>query len=176
MDIKDMTLIDRIEFTMKEGVLAIGEELEADEAWEPALFMASEEEDVVSIMPLAPLFVNAASKEIAGEIVIPMAIKKYKAKAFGLVLTSWIVEIDAKGVEEGELPIDAMVPPSQHPQRQEVLVLALADQTTSTFLRAEITRDGDHPSLSEWERMDEANNFGGTLWDAPIKALRERSE
>lgn len=176
MEFEEMGLLERIEYVAKEGVEYIRREMDLDEDWGGVLFMANEEEEKVKLMPIGMFFENTLTKDLVGQLVIPYALHKFKAKAFGMLVTAWTVHTDAGNVNDGDEIIDMLVPPSQHPQRTESLILFLADKTSQRFSSAEIKRPegADHPELSEWNErdLDEQHQLGGRLWDGPIKALR----
>lgn len=169
-------MLKDLEAMVKHGVEMIRRDMEIEDDWAPIVFLDRPPGGGIAVLPIGEFMENEKMKDIAGEIVIPLAIKKYRSKAIAIVMTAWVVVIDNPGDDVEEV-IDALVPPSKHPRRREEVVLFLADQTRVSVIRAEIKRPrgSEHPELGAWSEddMNGAKMLGGRLWDGPIKALRE---
>ena len=167
-----MTPLEKLQLAITDGAHEVQEHLDIDDDWQTILFLA-EDDEKCTVLPLQHLMNTETGKDLVGEVIIPMMIEKTGAKAMGIITTAWTVRANTEGLPEGETPIDMLIRPSLHPNREEILLIMLADQETQRIMTADIARPegADHPELSEW-RVEDADEFGGRLWDAPIKALR----
>lgn len=166
--------LDMLEEMMRLGVEDSRKLMDIEGDWDAILFVVGPEKKV-AMVPLQHLLTDDRAKDFVGEELIPKVIREVQGEAIGMIMSAWMVSVDAptEDVKKGEV-IDMLVPPSQHPNRQEILMIMLADQEKQRCVSAEIKRPegAEHPELSEW-KVSEADEFGGRFWDEPIKALRE---
>lgn len=73
--------------------------------------------------------------------------------------TAWMVER-----RHTEAPITA--PPSEHPDRREIVHVVVLDRTDFRYRSAPIERDGRNPpTYGDWNPLDDLTGMSGTIWD-----------
>lgn len=147
--------------SMREGAEKIREQLGPEDDWLPSLMMDTPEGFMV--MPL----ILPDGTELFGQEGIPVVssyIVMAKARLVCRVQMGWAAT-PVRGDKRR---------PTDRPDRQEVLIIQVAEAGRQEFLMAEVTRHKDAPpELSEWT---EAENAGGPLADALMAAVQVASQ
>ena len=129
------------------AVARVGEGFtEPDDDWAPVLF-AQDGKGELTVVGFPVLDDRDATVAI-----LRTTLHKVGAVRYALVLSSWAATSD-------------YVPPSENPERREVLTLLLSDPETDDFYLAPILRREDAPPrLGEWERLSVyEGRFAGLL-------------
>ncbi len=139
---------DAVEY-LKTGVKDIAATFtQQDDDYQPVAHLLTEDRSY--IMPM--LFRNDEEKDYMAEAVAGAAME-FDAKVVGFVMSAWTVKIPTEDYGK------AMVRPSEHADRREVVILSVLSASKQVTYAADIKRDGvNPPTLGEWgEGMD-----GGT--------------
>lgn len=132
---------------IQDGVRKIAREFtQPDDDWQPVMFLDSDEgeQGQRTIAGFAPeFFEDADSKNQLVQAMIKL-IEDQKAFRYGLLMTAWLLK-----VKKGEAPPDEI---TDHPDRDEVLILFVGDSDGETHYTALVLRDGEQPpGLAPWE-------------------------
>jgi len=162
---------------MKDVVKSIENDFtKPDDDWDGMMVMLGE-----SSFDLLPLrFRNEWEKEIWANTIIPLVIAESKPIMVGQVQSAWVVEAKAK---PGATPENAKsykdiigVQPSQHPDRQEVVILAMITAEQYQIWTAKIVRFKDRPpKLNPWRLWPTKGDvkISGQFFEPIQKALKE---
>lgn len=132
---------ERVEY-YKKAAKSVGQDFEdIEDDWVPILFIETREEQIV--IPL--LLPNEKAKELTTSLIIPTAIKLARGEFAVLVISAWMVSMENPGFDPGKLKKWSDLPgppPSQHPDRIEILQVIAAEKTalkcgTPTFCEME---------------------------------------
>lgn len=153
---------------LKGSVLTIGESFTKPDAdWQPIAFSVGPE----SIGPMAlgiAFFDSPETKDKLVEILKHHIISE-KIEVFGLVLGSWRVKVKRKA---GRNPEELLhVPPSQHPDKEEQLMITVFTAEKVLVATARVERHPDKPpTLSAWEKSPDS--LEGSLVEPFREALK----
>jgi hypothetical protein len=156
----------------RRSVAHIGRTLGPDDDWSPVLLLESREE-LRLVVPLHDLFhesLGSLGKDLAAAV-FPELVARADAWLAGFVATSWMVTGPKENVRIGAdgTTLEEGIPPSEHPDRVEVVGLFVASADTEQFHTAEIVRRaGRPPALRPWlfvggEEMSLGGRFGNAL-------------
>lgn len=157
----------------RRAIAQIGRSLGPDDDWSAVLLLESRAEERV-IVPLDVLFLEQLApvgKDMAA-VAIPLLVEEADAWLAGLVTTAWMSEVPAEGIElePDGVTLRRGVPPSEDPNRIEIVMLALVGEDgTEQHHAARIVRRPDRPpALRPWEVHSErgAVSLGGRFGNA----------
>ena len=150
-----MTL-DELEAAILPAVEKIGRGLGRHEDWMPTLHLV----DALGRTTIVGLSFPDEAKPLMFNLVLPALVRKEHTVALATVTTAWMSK-DVSGNR----------PPSEDPERVEIVLVVLLDQSGGRQLLARVDRSGRHPRLSAWERME--GELEGRMVDPLRAALRE---
>lgn len=106
-----------------------------------------------TLIPITGVFGSSEEKDAAAEA-IRSIFRKFKVIRYVSMLESWMVS-----AHKDQLKTIKYTPPSQHPDREEVIIVTGEEAGQGIFGFYKIIRkDGEKPTLSEFERHDDANS------------------
>lgn len=139
-----------------------GQDLSRDGDWAPMFFTITTEGkfDPIHIPPWA--INDQDTKEALAKTMTHWIIKE-GARAAAFMFSSWCVKLD-KGADIYQYK------PSEHPNRQEELVVYVASRGYSSSYISAISRHGSRaPTLGQWQKLD--GEFIGLFADAMKKGF-----
>ena len=160
-------MMDEILQTIRQSATDIADQFtDPDDDWMPVAFFEMGDGTVV---PMGGDLMR--NKELFVSVIMPMTIQKLHAQSVALIVSAWVITSDTP---------DPDVPPSQHPDRIEVVLLTHVTADETEAWRAYIDRDPlglRPPRLGEWDHWeDEGGVIGGRFVDSIQEALREERE
>jgi hypothetical protein len=118
------------------------------------------------------LFSNPAEKAVVFGKMVPTVIKRSRATIAATLISAWCVRLspaESKAVMKGA----QVAPPSQHPDRQEVLTLMVFTCNSLRSWTASIQRTaGQPPTLGAWVEQPTDVETRGLIADSIQGALR----
>ena len=143
---------------IEEAVVAIGKSIDPDDDWHPILWTVNRQDHVV-INSLVGMSTEQQARAI------PLIEKMQGARLAGFVVTAWFVAQDA------DKP--CLLPPSQDPDRQEIVCISVAGPdgviTSQAHIRRSLT---EAPHLKPWKRFTQPGTNRGRFPDALLAGLR----
>lgn len=115
---------------------------EVDDDWAPVIIFGDQHQ-VIGIKTL--LFADDAEKEETIST-LPALLSEHQATLAGMIMSSWMAP--------GDPFSDQYTRPSEHPERQEILIVAGIDRQGADCQVADIIRrSSGGPLLSDWRRL-----------------------
>lgn len=135
---------------------------EVDDDWAPVIIFGDQQR-VIGLKTL--LFADDAEKEETIRS-LPALLSEHQATLAGMVMSSWMAPGDCSGPE--------YIRPSEHPERQEILIVAGIDQHGIDCQVADIIRrSSGGPLLSDWRPLGSENPEGQVSIQSPwLDAVR----
>lgn len=145
-----------------DGVTVIGASFtEPDDDWAPVLILQLKAGKGAVVGIDGNFLASQQSKDLLAHEVIPQAIREFEAIGAAFVSSSWMVASD-----------DRKVAPSEHPDREEVVMVTAMTAGEHAFLMARISRHADRPpELGEFERLPASTDFEGRFVGPIRRAL-----
>lgn len=140
---------------------SVGEKFdEPDDDWEPVAILQGDK-NIIALLKVDKSQYAPLLKDM---------VRKFGGRYLAIVLSSWMVSY--KGLSAAQRAIVSQIPPSQHPDRTEVLIVEIASPVDHEVWEAEITRrDGLPPLLGEWKK-DDVTSMGGDLASICVAAFQ----
>jgi hypothetical protein len=162
--------LDLVTDLVQRGAADIAHRLEPDEDWQPVLVGLAEGGPVILAFPI----IEGAKDQLVEVLAVIAQAHEFKAMAILTPVWSVGVHMEDSTEEERQDVIEhgLEVPPSQHPDRVEAVMLQTLDAEVMRFYHALITRrPGQHPLLGEWTTFGDQDHVDGR-WARLRDALR----
>jgi len=162
--------------TVRDGVEQVGGQLGPEDDWLPMAFLEREDPEStdgvaeLTMVGIDPEYMDEEErKEFLGSVVLPSIVEKMKARKYAFLSTAWMAKVGRE--EDGS--VDTSIPPSEHPDRMEVVIITACDREIAEFCYAEIIRTPDHPPmLTPWETMARGIEVEGRFIDSVREVMR----
>ena len=142
---------------------------EPDDDWVPVLFMEDSEGNQAT-MPIEMFMQNEQTKNLLTDMIIPAAIKNFKARTVVMVLSVWRSTLPPD-VDWQDRP----TPSEDLDRREEVMIIEYTAEGVTRSAMAEIIRhENAPPTLAEWDDMGEASLSQEGRFVGPIVAAMKR--
>jgi len=113
----------------------------------------------VSAYDVSALMRDQMYKELL-RMMMEEKIKESKTDLVALITEAWMLELPASKVTKEEI---TQIRPSEHPNRQEVILVSLMTKTQQFVYRAQIKRTSTDIKLNEFEVLPSSGDIEGSL-------------
>ena len=129
-----------------------------DDDWHHML-LGQDRDGRLVMVDIREAFVDAPTKEAFAAVGLPRLIVAVRLHRVAFVASAWITRLE--GDERVQAERDEDIRPSQHPRRQEVVMVYACSDGTESMSTATIKRDGERPPrLSEWTQATTQDRSG----------------
>lgn len=162
--------IEDLSEIMRESVENIAKEFDRpDDDFMPVMSLVPEEGENVMLALDNQWFENEDTKDRLVDSVMVPAITGIGAKTVATVFSVWYAKT------EPDQDWEDMPRPSEHPNRQEAVLVTVMDSfNIRTWIINIVRPDGEIPTLAEWEELG-VNAFSGRFIEDVQAALRDSS-